>query len=290
MTTVEEQNNRPELTDPVARLLTLGRPRPGPQWMDLQALGLNAAHIPALIGLVQDEALHEGEEPAYWAPVHAWRALGQLRADEAVPALLAVLWRTDDALDHWVAEDLPRVLGRIGPAAIPAVTAYLANPDHGLWARTAAGSSLAQIGQQHPEAHAACVTALAGQLEHFQLQDPTLNGNLIGDLTDLGAVDQAELMAAAFAAEKVDLAIQGDWEEVQIELGLLAERLTPVPPDGWIPELAFLRRLMEAGPEAAERAMARAKPVPQIERKDAARRKARRKQEKAAHRRQRRHK
>ena len=41
-------------------------------------------------------------------------------------------------------------------------------------------------------------------------------------------------MEAAFAADKVDLSIRGDWEEIQIELGLLDERITPVPPSGWI--------------------------------------------------------
>ncbi len=34
-------------------------------------------------------------------------------------------------------------------------------------------------------------------------------------------------MEKAFAEEKVDLTIQGDWEDVQIELGLLDERQTP---------------------------------------------------------------
>ena len=34
-------------------------------------------------------------------------------------------------------------------------------------------------------------------------------------------------MEAAFVAEKVDLSIAGDWEDVQIALGLLAQRLTP---------------------------------------------------------------
>ena len=43
-------------------------------------------------------------------------------------------------------------------------------------------------------------------------------------------------MEQAFAADKVDISIQGDWEDVQIELGLLAERLTPQPHYVWLPE------------------------------------------------------
>lgn len=49
------------------------------------------------------------------------------------------------------------------------------------------------------------------------------------NLTDLKAVEAASIMEEAFAADTVDLSIQGDWEDTQIRLGLLHERLTPKP-------------------------------------------------------------
>lgn len=46
---------------------------------------------------------------------------------------------------------------------------------------------------------------------------------------DLQAVESASIIEAAFVAKNVDISIHGDWEDVQIELGLLQERLTPAP-------------------------------------------------------------
>jgi hypothetical protein len=42
-------------------------------------------------------------------------------------------------------------------------------------------------------------------------------------------VESAPVMEAAFAADRVDISINGDWEDVQVELGLLPERRTPKP-------------------------------------------------------------
>ena len=45
-----------------------------------------------------DARLHDAHSgsSAVWAPVHAWRALGQLRAEESIRPLLAVLRERDD--------------------------------------------------------------------------------------------------------------------------------------------------------------------------------------------------
>lgn len=51
--------------------------------------------------------------------------------------------------------------------------------------------------------------------------DPGLNGFIISDLVDLQAVQAAPIIKRAFAAECVDLSVMGDWEDVQIKLGLL---------------------------------------------------------------------
>jgi hypothetical protein len=44
------------------------------------------------------------------------------------------------------------------------------------------------------------------------------------------------LAKCAFAADKVDISILGDWEDAQIALGLLDKRLTPPPEYVWLPE------------------------------------------------------
>lgn len=158
-----------------------------------------------------------------WAYIHAWRALGQLRAEAAIEPLLSLLRFVDEIGDDWVAEELPVVYSMIGPVAIPTLIAYLADASHGLWARAAACAALTKIGQKHPEARDDCVAVLTRQLERFPEQDPTLNADLIVGLVELNAVESAPVMERSFAADAVDLMMMGDWEDVQVELGLNRE-------------------------------------------------------------------
>lgn len=89
------------------------------------------------------------------------------------------------------------------------------------------------IAEYHPDARDTCVAVLTGLLEHFAENDTGLNTHLISALIDLGAVESAPVMEQAFKADVVELEVHGDWEEVQIALGLLDERITPKPPYGW---------------------------------------------------------
>ena len=49
------------------------------------------------------------------ASTHAWRALGQLRAIEAVEPLLAMQNRLDEERDDWYLGEFAEVFGQIGP-------------------------------------------------------------------------------------------------------------------------------------------------------------------------------
>jgi hypothetical protein len=226
--------------------------------MDYRALGLGPEHVPDLIRMALDEELYwsDVENDAMWAPIHAWRALAQLRAGEAAQPLTRLFCRIDEYDDDWVDEELPRVFGHIGPASIPVLAEYLADDAHGLWARVAAAHGLSEIGKRHPEARSAVVDALTETLERFAKLDPTLNAFLISFLVDLDAVEAVSLIERAFEAEKVDYGLMGDWEDVQVRLGLLDERETP-PPNAVLGDLSGLweevwekearRRLREIG-------------------------------------------
>jgi hypothetical protein len=217
--------------DPVARLLGLGSVQGQPEWRDYPALGLTAEHVPELVRMALDDDLYwgEGEGTEMWAPLHAWRALGQLRAEAAIAPLLPLLDRIDEEDDDWAQGDLPEVFGMIGPATLPGLRDFMADAGHGEWARIAAGESLVKIAERFPEARERAVATLAEQLQHFAEQERTLNAFLVGGLCDLNAVESAAVIEQAFAADTVDLSVQGDWEEVQIRLGLLDKRLTPAP-------------------------------------------------------------
>lgn len=221
-----------EYPAPVNRLLTYGDARNYRDWPNYLELGIGPQHIPDLIRMATDEALNQGDPESLdvWAPIHAWRALAQLRAEESAEPLLGLLHRIDDDLDDWIGEDLPEALGMIGPAAIPALADYLSDDDYGLYARVAAARALEEIAKQHPESRDAVVAALSRQLERFEAEDPTLNAFLIGYLVDLRATECASLMERAFASESVDEIVMGDWEDVQVKLGLKGAREHPRRP------------------------------------------------------------
>ncbi len=218
---------------PVDQLLSYGEAQMSEDWPDYLALGLEGEHIPDLIRMATDEALLGrglGYENA-WGPTHAWRALGQLRAETAIEPLLDLFHFIDDRQDEWMTEELPQVYGMIGAAAIPALSTYLADNSHGQHARIAAAASLEAIGIQHPEARDACIAALTRYLEQGSAgevtSDPSLNGFVIRALIQLEAVESAPAIERVFADDAVDFLITGDWQDVQVDLGLLERRQSP---------------------------------------------------------------
>jgi hypothetical protein len=209
--------------------------------------------------MARDRELNEGdpESAAVWAPVHAWRALGQLGATEAVGPLLEALQEAEDRDDDWGMEELPEVFARLGPA-VPALGGFLADANRGLYSRWGVARALERIAREHPETRDECVKLLTRQLEQAQANDPVLNGALIGFLCDLKEVGTAPLMERAFAAGLVDESIGGGWEHARYDLGL-----RPDPPPGHIdyikrhsPELLFARA---GSPQARAAKRARAK-------------------------------
>src|SRR5205814_2700553 len=110
------------------KLLRLGDPSRS-IWPDYPSLGLGTAEVPELISLACDEKLLDAPEgdDSWWIPIHARRALGQLRAADAVEPLLSLLPRIDARDDDWVNEDLPKIMGLIGEPAIAALAAFVAD-------------------------------------------------------------------------------------------------------------------------------------------------------------------
>jgi hypothetical protein len=146
--------------------------------------------------------------------------------------LLSLLDEADENDDEWSLEELPVVLGMIGPAAITALEARLYDPSLTLWTRVAAAGALKEIAQRHPASRSDVVASLAQLLGRFAENGTDLNAFLVSYLLDLKAIEEAQLMERAFAAGAVDIDIPGDWEDAQVELGLLEERVTPSPAYG----------------------------------------------------------
>jgi HEAT repeat protein len=211
-------------------------------------LGLTREHVPELIRLLSDpevQEYREGSAGGYWPPMHAWRALGQLQAEEALQPLFTLLEETDDE-DDWRPSELPQVLGMIGPAAISPARRLVAREDLDEYTRYSAMHVLTEVATRWPDARDQAVEVLTAFLRNWPDQDPEFNSFVIAELVDMSATEAAPLMAAAFEADAVDLSMEGDWEDVQVRMGLLPERITPRP--SYFP---FRRRPLSARPAEA---------------------------------------
>ncbi|HEU4559398.1 MAG TPA: hypothetical protein VFS20_16185 [Longimicrobium sp.] len=219
---------------PLDRLMKLGaEPARRRVWPGYLPLGLTERHVPALIQIATDPELHAASEKdrAAWAPIHAWRALAQLDATTAVAPLMALLERQHE--NRWVFDEVPAVLGMLGPAALPGATLLLFDEANSETLRVAAARTLVEVAHEHPDRRDEVVAVLSKQLEDFAHQSRDLNAILVANLTELRAAEAAAVMETAFAADAVELSVIGDWEDVQVLVGLLEERTTPPTP--WSP-------------------------------------------------------
>lgn len=223
-------------SEPVRHLLRIGESEdPWPDY--IVEYGITQADIPALIDLVNDRDLRFEEAepepgsdefpPEFYAQMHAWRVLGQLRSAEAIPTLIDLLEQIDLQNDEYYWEEAAEVFALIGPPAITPLSAYLADPMNQEYARITAGESLTAIAKAHPETRQECIEAISGVLENFQENFENINGFLVLALARLKAVDKIGLIEQAFQAGRVEEFVMGDFEDVQVKMGLLAERITP---------------------------------------------------------------
>ena len=224
---------------PVDQLLTLGDTDPVPhdRWLDYLALGIGREHIPELLRMANDEALNQigkVEGPEDWASIHAVRALGQLRDESTIGPLVEML--TSQADHEWIQEELPEVFGMIGPAAIPALAAYLADTSHPMYPRSYAADGLAAIAKNYPESRDEGIGAIVPALEKYAENQPELNAFLIGNLAELKATETLPLIEKAFKAGSVDEMIVTP-DDVQVFMGLKEREKQAVSLDDFLSRL-----------------------------------------------------
>jgi hypothetical protein len=117
----------------------------------------------------------------------------------------------------------------IGVPSIQPSLEYLLDPSHGTYARIAAAKTLSEIGTRHPETRDDCVRSLIAALEKYRENDETVNAFIISYLMTLKAAEAAPLVEKAYLEDLVEIGVCGDYEEFQIQVGLLKKRLTPSP-------------------------------------------------------------
>ena len=170
---------------------------------------------------------HDEDDPTIYAPIHAWRGLGQLGAEEAIDPLLDMIGPLDETDDDWYLQEFPYMFAGIGPAAMPALSAYLADAGRGEFARVCVAHSLSLIALRHPTRRDEVVRTLTEELARFADNPESLNALVIGYLMDLKATESAETIERAYAAGRVDTFDVGNWNAVRQELGVEGLGLVP---------------------------------------------------------------
>jgi hypothetical protein len=200
---------------PLDKFLTLGENYEG----TYHEFGIGHAQIADLIRMATDLRLHAYNEdkPQAWAPMHAWRRLGQLEAKEAIKPLLEVFAIGNPFV---MMNDLPMVYSMIGPTAIPALADHLNEKwlsDFDRFITVACIRALAE--SSAPEIFDICEGILVDKLEKYQENSPTLNSVLIGALVGMGT-NAVSVIHAAYTAKKVDEQLAGTWKETAVKLGV----------------------------------------------------------------------
>lgn len=209
----------PAYQDPVAQLLTQGYPADlnSPEDIDyLQAFGFTEAHIPELSRLAAEENLNWEDEGEGYSPMHACRALGQLKAIQALLALF-------DSEYDFLREELPTILGKIGPTCIPILSGYLAEGERSWLGISTAASGLTKIAQLNPDYRQECIDVLTAALARHKEQAGETNGSLVVELLNLKATEAVSVIERAYKEGPMDEMFCGSWARVQIALGLASE-------------------------------------------------------------------
>ena len=192
-----------------AELLEIAR-----EWLD-------AAALPA------DDDDGDEDDPAIYAPIHAWRCLAHLRQPQAIQPLLDMMGPMEDQENDWYLSEFPHVLGWIGAASIPALAAYLSEATHKLYCRIAAADSLREVARRHESSRQEVIRILGDELAKFETGDVDFNAFLIANLLDIRASEAAEAIERAYAANRVSLGITGTWAYARRELGVPGLGLVP---------------------------------------------------------------
>jgi hypothetical protein len=171
-----------------------------------QIIQAGAAAVSPLIALATETDLLHDDEPECYAPIHALRLLGELRAAEMIQPLLREfpleLYYQDEQLPALWANEAPQMIARIGAPAVDALWAIADDPNWNVDARGAALSALVSMTMVAPELHEPLVAELRERLA--QCEDRQLAGHLILALGSLGVGEIYSEVMALYRQGRVD--------------------------------------------------------------------------------------
>ncbi len=211
-------------------LLTLDTPPNTRKWPDyLAKYDFTEEDVPALLAVFTDQDIEQlsSDRPEVWAPLYAWRILGQLGSEDAIEPIV----QSFDTLheDDWALGELCGVIGMIGPAAIPTLVEFWHQPGKDEFSYVMAMDALCEIAKQHPPSRDQVIDIYIDYMNEPNKLAYNLNGLLMACLMDLKAVLAIDGIRRLFALNCVDISCAGDLEEVEIALGLRRKRSTSEP-------------------------------------------------------------
>ncbi len=214
----------------IQMLLTLGSPPNARKWPDyLAKYDFSAEDVPALLEIFTDEDIEQlsSDRPEVWAPLYAWRILGQLGSEDAIEPIVQSFDASHE--DDWALSELSGVIGMIGPAAISTLIEYWRQPGKDEFSYVMAMDALCEIAKQHPASRDQVIDIYIDYMNEPNKLADTLNGLLMACLMDLKATAAIDGIRHLFALNCVDISCAGDLEEVENSLGLRTKRSTPKP-------------------------------------------------------------
>ncbi len=105
---------------------------------------------PMIAEIVCDQLNWDEKFPRWWAVIHATYILGAIATEQTIIPLLRAL-RLADAFDcDWVTQEMPSILGRLGPAAVDPLKAMAADQTNGWFIRAVVMEGLTLIAWRNP--------------------------------------------------------------------------------------------------------------------------------------------
>ncbi len=220
---------------PIADLFTLGECQSPPWgtekkvWRNYLAMGFGPEHVPDLERLAVDAdiLMDESDDPAGWAPMHAWRVLGQLKSLSSIAVLLdhCIVWENND----WLVNEARFVFAMMGPSAANVLINRLLDDGQPEEGRVLLSEYIEKVAQCYESIRDDCVQGLACQLKKYNNNSKNFNSSIISSLLELEAVEYTDLIKKVYDENRLYLSEPGDWEDAEIALGLRSKRSTPSP-------------------------------------------------------------
>ena len=221
--------------NPVVQILDFNTPTNWQDtWIDYSVrFGLTKADVPELIRMSWDQDLMDS---ATDSAIHALRAIAQLEPETAIKEYLKLLTEFSD--DDFLHEEINGRSKQVGEIAVVPFRNVIDDSKQEQWVRVTAANGLEEIGKAHSEFRQICIQNLIEVLQNYRnINNDVIISTLVSNLTELKAVESADLIGEIFANTKVDEWLTGSWAAVQVQLGLKQEsdfspkELEPKPPD-----------------------------------------------------------